>query len=313
MTQTLTIKFLLFQVLIVVPLILGATVRRRALLGPKATKRLINLNLMLIEPVIVLWSIWGLELTGSMLLLPVTGALLVLIGGLGGWLALRLRPLPRTSHASFLISSALANHGFTLGGFVCYVLLGEAGLGRAFIFIAYFMLVLMSVIFPYARVMGRQPGSQAGWLRNYVLTPQNLPLAAVLTAIALQLAGIGRPDWNPPIDALLVISISLYYFTVGFNFDFSRQGLYLPENALLAVIKFGLVPLAAWGLVQLLPLDVLSLKVILIEACMPAATYSVVSSVLFDLDARLASGLFIVNTLLFLLIILPLMVLVLPL
>ena len=312
MSTALIIKFLLFQVLIVVPLVIGAGCRQRRVCGPQTTKRLINLNLMLIEPVIVFWSIWGLDLTGSMLLLPLAGAATVLVGGLAGMLALRLRPQAPVAQATFMISAALANHGFTLGGFICYMLLGEAGLGRAFIFIAYFMLVLMSVIFPYARAVGGVADTRPGW-RAHVFTPQNLPLAAVLAAVAFQLAGLERPAWPVPIDALLLVSISLYYFTVGFNFEFSRSGLYLPENLLLALIKFGVVPASAWGLIQFLPLDPVSLKVILIEACMPAATYSVVTAVLFDLDARLASGLFIVNTLIFLLGVLPLIVFVLPL
>jgi len=308
-SDKLIIKYVLFQVLIVAPLVMGAISRKRQLCRPVATRRLVNLNLMLIEPLIVLWSIWGLDLSGRMLLLPLAGVALVVAGGVGGLAALRLRPQAPASHATFLISAALANHGFTLGGFICYMLLGEAGLGRAFIFIAYFMLFLMSVIFPYARRMGLQKSTE-GWLKTYVITPQNLPLAAVLAAIALQIAGIQRPAWPMPVDLLLLVSITIYYFTVGFNFELSQRGLFLTENCLLAVIKFMLVPAAAFILTRILPLDPVSLKVIQIEAFMPAATYSVVTSVIFNLDARLASGLFVLNTAAFLVLVLPLLVFV---
>ena len=307
MSEKLIVKYVLFQILIIAPLIVGAVSRSRKLCTPAATRRLVNLNLMLIEPIVVLWSIWGLDLSGRMLLLPFAGVLLVVTGGLGGLVALKIRPLAPSSHATFLISAALANHGFTLGGFICYMLLGEAGLGRAFIFISYFMLFLMSVIFPYARRVGL-PQTSVGWFRTYVLTPQNLPLAAVLTAVVLQVAGVRRPNWPMPIDVLLLISITLYYFTVGFNFEFSREGLSWIENLHMAAIKFALVPAAAFALTLVLPLDTASLKVIQIEAFMPAATYSVVTSVIFKLDARLASGLFIVNTAAFMLLVLPLLV-----
>jgi hypothetical protein len=38
-----------------------------------------------------------------------------------------------------IISSSLANHGVTMGGFLCYLILGEHGLALSFIFITYFM------------------------------------------------------------------------------------------------------------------------------------------------------------------------------
>lgn len=307
MSDKLIVKYILFQVLIVAPLIIGIMSRKRQLCQPELARRLVNLNLMLIEPLVVLWSIWGLDLSGRMLLLPLAGVMLVVAGGIGGFVALKRKPQAPASHATFLISAALANHGFTLGGFICYMLFGEAGLGRAFIFISYFMLFLMGVVFPYARRVG-MPQLSAGWLRTYILTPQNLPLVAVLSAITLQLAGVRRPNWPVPVDLLLLISVTIYYFTVGFNFDFSSQGLAWLENCHMALIKFIFVPLVAYGLTRVLPLDPISLKVIQVEAFMPAATYSVVTSVMFRLDARLASGIFVVNTAAFLVLVLPLLV-----
>jgi predicted permease len=41
---------------------------------------------------------------------------------------------------------------------------------------------------------------------------------------------------------------------------------------------------------------------------MPVAVYSVVSSILFDLDSDLASAMFVINTLVFLFLILPLVI-----
>jgi predicted permease len=47
----------------------------------------------------------------------------------------------------------------------------------------------------------------------------------------------------------------------------------------------------------------------MIQSIMPVAVYSVVSSILFELDSRLASGMFVVNTALFLVLVLPLLML----
>jgi predicted permease len=43
----------------------------------------------------------------------------------------------------------------------------------------------------------------------------------------------------------------------------------------------------------------------MLEAFMPVAVYSVISSILFDLDSGLASGMFVLNTLFFLFLVLP--------
>lgn len=77
---------------------------------------------------------------------------------------------------------------------------------------------------------------------------------------------------------------------------------------LLAAIKFIVLPAAVY--LALLPVHLHpDLKMVIrIESFMPTAVYSVISSILFDLDAKLSAGLFVVNTVLFILIVLPLLI-----
>ena len=58
-------------------------------------------------------------------------------------------------------------------------------------------------------------------------------------------------------------------------------------------------------MLSLLPLDPALKAVIQLQAFMPAAIYSMVTAVLFDLDTDLASGLFVCNTVVFLTAVLP--------
>ncbi len=305
-------RFILFQMVILLPFFGGAVLRSRSTLGRDFPKRLIRFNLISIEPLIVLWSIWGLDLSPELILLPFSGLGLVLSGGLLGLLLARFMTLEQRSRATFLISSSLANHGFTMGGFICYILMGEEGLGLSFIFISYFMLYLFGVIFPYAAFVsgGRKPVRV--FLLEFIKNPQNMPLYAVVAAVALQLGGIARPDIFFPIDLLLVISIAIYYLTVGFNFRLSGGLAFMRENLAMVMIKFVCLPLMAWLLLVLAGFTGNPGRVILIQSMMPAATYSVVTSVLFDLDADLASNMFVINTLIFLVVVLPMLCILYP-
>jgi len=298
-------KFCIFQTMIFVPFIFGALIQNKLESGIGSTKKLIRINLICIEPLIVLWSVWGLTLKISLVLLPISGLVLALIGMSAGWLVNYVLGLHDRSKATFLISSSLANHGFTMGAFLCYLFMGERGLGLAFIFLAYYMVYLFLVIFPYSGLVSKGQGYSLNFLKEYFANLQNMPLWAVLVGLFLQVFGIRRPQIYFPIDFFILIAVALYYFTLGVNFDMADLVANKKENVALGIIKFMIVPAIAFAFLPMVNFDESMKTVIRIQSFMPAAIYSVVASVLFDLDSRLASGLFVVNMILFLVIVLP--------
>ncbi|HOO47708.1 MAG TPA: hypothetical protein PLM29_15865 [Deltaproteobacteria bacterium] len=301
------LRFCIFQTMIVVPFVLGVQLKRRLTQGPAFTRRLIRLNLIVIEPVIVLWSIWGLSLSLDIIWLPVSGAALVLAGIAAGWLFVPVLGLKDKSRASFLISSSLANHGFTMGAFLCYLFFGETGLGLAFIFLSYFMLYVFTVIFPYARMVSTSQSYSLSFLKDFLLNLQNMPLIAIMAGLTLHIFGIDRPRVHFPIDLFILVSIAVYYLTLGLNFTAADIKSSLRETLALSVIKFLMIPAATFLVLAVVNLEAPVEAVILMQSFMPAAIYSVVASVLFDLDTGLASNLFVMNSILFLIVILPLL------
>ncbi len=299
-----TVKFIVFQALIVLPFAAGYVAKRRMRDPGTLAKRIVTANLVTIEPVVALWSIWGLALTPGLIVLPLSGVSTVLLGMALGCAALPLVRLSGRSRATFLITASLANHGYTMGGFICYLVLGEQGIGLSFIFISYFMLYLYLVIFHFARISGRTDNAPLPFLKFFV-SRRNLPLYAIIAAIILQLAGIPRPAVAMPVEYLLMASVAAYYFSLGINFSFSDLRDILPETAAISVIKFALIPLIAIAACRVIPMDSAARTVIIIESCMPAAVYSVITAILFDLDSKLASGIFVLNTVIFILFILP--------
>lgn len=300
-------KFFIFQALILAPFAAGYLLKNRLSDAVVFTRKIMRLNLIAIEPLIVLWSIWGMRIGHEYAVLPLAGLALVLAGGGLGQLANSLMGLSGIRKKTFLISASLANHGFTMGGFLCYLLLGEKGLGLSFIFISYFMPYIFLFIFPYAGLKSGE--AREGAFKNiwrFLLNPQNMPLLALAAALILHSSGIERPSFPFPVDILMFASLATYYFSLGLNFSFGDFGDIKKENASLALIKFLVLPLLTFLVLRAVPLAPAVKEVIFIQSFMPAAIYSVVSSVLFDLDARLASGMFVFNTILFLLVILPL-------
>jgi len=122
-----------------------------------------------------------------------------------------------------------------------------------------------------------------------------------------QILGIKRIPAPVPVDFFIAISVMIYYFSLGTSFSPGNIKKFLPAHAALAIIKFMIVPLVAIVIALLLPIGEKVRAVIIIQSFMPAAIYSVVTSILFRLDSRMASSLFVFNTVLFLFVVLPLL------
>ncbi len=304
--NTIIIKFIIFQLCIWVPIIAGAYLSGKKYVNVHVlSQRLITINLVSLESFIVLWTIWGLELTRDLIMLPLAGVVEVGIGLVAGILASVLAHIKGIQKHTFIISSSLANHGFTMGGFLCYLFLGEKGLALSFIFIMYFMPYVIMVIFSYARYAGT--GTPFSFTR-YILTPQNMPLYAVCAALLLHYFGIKRPLITIPLDTMLAMSLTIYYFSMGIYFKFRNIKSFMNAHILLAVIKFIMVPLCMFLLLMLsqLPGDIKT--VIQLQSFMPAAIYSVITAILFNLDKEMATSMFVVNTVIFSAVIMPLLI-----
>ena len=192
-----------------------------------------------------------------------------------------------------------------MGGFICYLIAGEQGLGLSAIFTLYFLPYTFIFIFSYARSSTfRKLFSIKGFIENFI-NLQNMPLYAVILALILHLIGFKRPDVNFPLDALLLISVGLYYFSLGLNFSFGDFRSTGKEQVMLAVTKFLILPIITIFILRFTHMDSGVKTIIFLQSFMPAAIYSVITSILFDLDSKLASSLFFINTIIFLVLVLP--------
>ncbi len=190
------LKFALFQCAIIIPFIAGIAARARLESPQDFSRRLLRINIIGLEPLIVLWCTWGLTVSADLIVLPVCGFGLIVLGVLAGSLAVRMMRLSGKRRQTFLITASLANHGFTMGGFLCYFFLGELGLGLSVILVLYFIPYVYCLVFPYARAGAGQRISFRGFFKKIVCDVQNMPLFAMAAGLLLNATGIKRPAYR---------------------------------------------------------------------------------------------------------------------
>jgi predicted permease len=296
------VKFIVFQASIILPFAAGFLIRKRFADPAAASKKLIRTNLIFFEPLIALWTIWGLKPGIEMLSLPASGFVIALTGLGAGFIIARIIGLAGRKRATFIISSSIANQGFTMGGYLCYLLLGETGLGLSYLFTSYFMLYIFIFIFPFARAAGRSTGAAE---EGGIFSLQYMTFYAIILAVSLNLADIKRPAIALPVDFLLIPSIAMYYFALALNFHPADVSQYKRETLWISAEKFIIVPAVTYGILSIIPISGPAGTVIMIQSFMPAAIFSVISSILYDLDVNLASAMFVSNTVIFAIITLP--------
>jgi len=302
-------KFIIFQLLIIGPFMIGMFGKKFFKTPEDIARRIVLLNLCLFDPILILWTVWGLKITKELIFFPLAGLCIVIVGFLVGYFIAFFFNIPQKSKATFTISASLSNHGFTLGGFICYLLLGEKGLALSYIFLTYFVFFLFLFIFPYARWnQSRQANiSKSKMIFEAVINIRNIPLYTTILGLTLQKLNIQRFPENMPVDIMLLVSISVYYFSLGMTYTLTKELEYKKANFFLIIIKFLITPAFTMLLILFLPIDSTMKSVTIIQSFMPVAIFSVVVSLLFELDTRMASNLFVYNTIFFLIFVFPLL------
>jgi predicted permease len=139
-------------------------------------------------------------------------------------------------------------------------------------------------------------------------------IIAMIAGIIFSLLKIPYPSWIKGyhlMQILIVVGAFITYAVIGLNLHLGDIRKYIRLYFTQAGVKFVVAPLMALLMISLFGLKFhdLPAKVVLTQGFMPAGVYSVLLSNIFGLNARLASALFVVNTGLFLLVILPLLAL----
>jgi hypothetical protein len=313
--STLVLKFMVLSAAVLLATSAGYACRRLQRLSERVGERIMTLVAVAGYPAVGFLSVWGTVLHASDVVLPVMAAahsvlMLFVSLAMAGWFT-----RDRREKALFALAGGVGNNGFTMGAFVLYLLHGEPGMGLANIYILLFMPVVVLVMYPLARHYAEEaPRTRlAALLWHSLFDWRSVGLPATAAAIALSALGVPRPEWVArwhAVDLLVYGVTPLAFFGIGLRLHFSRV---LPLWRMLlglALVRFGVCALAGValaGLTWLTPWPIRDLRweVYVIQAFVPTSVTMVAVANMFNLHPREASVLFVVNTAMYLVLVLP--------
>lgn len=263
-----------------------------------------------------LLAIWQVKLTPADMRLPALAAVFAgacVLASLGvGKLLIR----DRQELGLFTLAGGFGNAGFTMGGFLCYMFFGDTGLALAAVYCLQSWLVVVVLLYPIARHYSTD-GTRSVPLARLVLRSlfdvRSIGFPLMLIAVALNFAGVRMPAVIQDShfkDIMMFATAVSAFFAVGLRLHVGALRPLLRPLVGLAGVRFVLCPFIGLMLFAAMqhtawPLSEIAGKVFLVEACLPVGITVVAIANLFGLAPRQASALFVVNTLAYLLVCVP--------
>ena len=326
-----TAKFILFAVISAGGLLGGYMARRRGWLDEKHSRTSHLITLVALWSPVFFLGFWRLEINFELALIMLLQPVFMLIG----WAA--MAAITRSTHFSvghrgvLVISAAITNQGITLGAYLCFVLFmpGEQAMSYAIAYVTSMVMFMVIIFYPVAhlyelrsrRANDNRPDtfSYGRMMKESFISIRALALYAALAGAILSQLHLPRPKIldEPLLNLPLLLAGSFgAYFGNGLVLRLGDSSQYIKHHIVLALVKFAIVPaLFIVILLCLLPsvglgLNELPKQVLLLSAFMPTGMNSVIIANLFHLDARMASSLWMTNTLAFCVIVLPIILFV---
>jgi predicted permease len=323
------LKFFTMMVVIIGSMLAGYLLRKTGRVREGLAERLMTIVMVFGYTSQTVLTVWSTRLHLSDAWLPILGGLeIIIMTGLGVLLA---RPMTRDrlQRGVFAVSSGIGNTGSTMGGFVCYLLLGAAGMGLTGVLGLCWTPVIVLFLYPVSRhYAGDGGGSLWRLMRKSLLDWRAIPLPLTLMALALSIYQDEVPEpailKSPWLLNTLMFGVSaMAYFAIGLRLRLS--GLWPLRRMILALAAFRFIGGAVIGVGLLLlvgltpwPMGTYPLRlplslspsqtVLIVQSIVPAAVTAVGLADMFHLDPRVASALFVTNTILYLLLVLPVVV-----
>ena len=310
------LKFAVTAVVVILATVAGYVARRFRWVPERVGEALMTFVGVFGYPTVGFLSVWGTRLEASDAVLPILAAAHA-VAMIFLSLALAKLFIPDRRHQGlFALAGGVGNNGFTMGAFVLYLLYGEPGMGLANLYILLFVPVAVLVMYPLARhyASPQQQGNLGALILRSVFDWRSIGLPAIALAMVLSVAGVPRPPqiatWRM-VDILVYVFTPLAFFGIGLRLHFSRVLPLWRILAGLALVRFPLAAAMGLGLAWVAgltpwPIQDLRWKVYVIEAFVPTSVTMVAVANMFDLHPREASVLFVVNTGMYLVLVLPL-------
>lgn len=302
-------KFLLFAIDLIAPLMVGYFCRFQSVIKEKVFNKMILNNILVIYPTLSFLSFWVLPLNYHLIWLPVMGLAMGLIPGLIAYFVAEYKYTNDLDRGSYVMSAILSNLG-TIGGLCVFLLYGETGYAYQQLVVLFQYILMFMFCYPLAQYYYNR--SQNGdkikgvSLRSILFSRNQLAIVGILCGVLLNQMGLPRPQFLAGwVEILIHIGAWTALIPVGYSIDFAKLKDHYHEIKDITIIKFILTPLVIYGVARLVIDDQKMLNTILVLACMPTAVNAVITSRIYHLNIHISVAAFIVTTIVFLLIVYP--------
>lgn len=307
-------SFILITAIVLGGILCGYLLRRTGLFHDKV-RRILSLVVMLSTyPLVGLLAIWQMTLRKQFSILPLILVLWMILLFAVGWLFSYIHRLSRADRGVFICTCGLSNLGFTMGGLILYSAYGAEGLGLAHIYLLFWNPVIVLVVFPLAHYFSPHSAQKSlpKVIWHGIWHIRSAIMFGLIVGIILSMRNVPYPAWLDQykvLQTLMIAGTFLAFTVIGLSLHLSKLREYIRLYISHAGFRFITSPLLALLMLAVFGLDrsELSAKVVLTLGFMPAAVYTVFIANMFDLNAKLASAMFVVNTAIFLIVVLPIL------
>ncbi|MBN2626192.1 MAG: hypothetical protein JXA95_05955 [Spirochaetales bacterium] len=282
-------------------------------------QRIQTISLVFLSPFIIISTVWIAPWKHwEMFSLPFIGVAALMLGSVTALFLGKRMGMDREHRGVYFVCGGFSNLG-SLGGLICYMLLGEAGYALVPFYGLFERFWYFLAGFPMAKSVSPTCAGEGKRLtvREILLDPfVSVTLASTFIGIILNLT-VERPPVLGEINRILIpVSSFILMISIGLAMKFGPMKSYLKAGLVMGGIKgillplFGLTAGLLFGLGHVA--DGLPLKVVLIECAMPVGFTALVPPTMYDLDLNLANTCWFMTTM-GLILVIPLLGVVLPL
>ena len=303
-------RVVLLLIDIIGPISIGYFLKQKNLVKPAFNDFMIKLNVRGLFTVLAFVAFWKLKFTAEVALIPIAGLIILFVPYFLG-MAITKKVEDPLERGALVVSSMLGNTS-TLGGLLCFMLLGATSFAYVQVIGVLQSIVLILFCFPVCQKFHDMADTQRGLskkrtFREMFFTWNQVSILGMLAGAALSLGGVKQPDCFAPFFAALVhISAWIQFLPVGLllNFAAARRQLNLKVLKLIP-LKFIVMPAIIWLFCFFVFSDKTITATLVIQSACPVAINTVFCCALYGLKTDTAMAAFVSTTIVFLAVLCP--------
>jgi predicted permease len=313
------LRFAIFVSISVLCLAAGYFIRKKNLVSEEMSQKVHFHTVLWVWTIGGVISLWLVEPKLHQLWI-----LLIVPAGMGAsvwsslWLSKRMG-VGRSQTGALAVGSGISNTGATMTAYIAYLLIEphDQALGYASLACYAMLFLAVAMVYPVAQLYSGPDAQQNKFgLREVIksyLDIRSIGLWSCIVGLGLAIAHVPFPqvvkDWHL-LDVIAVLAAVGGYLGIGLKLRLGEWRAYMREHLALALVKFVVSPIVTLGVILLIgvvshPLPKMETAVLMLASAAPAGISMVIVSNLFQLDTRMASIVWLCNTIVYVVVVLP--------